>query len=115
NRLLGSFGELGRIPAMQGTAGRVSSITGGTGMKLRYFLVDANGQIRKVSQSAVLGLWHGQRRAHATGPAPGTGMRLVSVACDDRPPATKLFLLRLALTKGEFPPENRTALAPLLR
>ena len=84
-------------------------------MKLRYFLVDANGQIRKVSQSAVLGLWHAQRRAHGTGAAPVTEMRLISVVCDDRLVPTKLFLLRLPLTNGWFTPENRLALELFFR
>ena len=36
-------------------------------MRLRYFIVDACGQLRRVSQASVLGLWEGRTRADDLG------------------------------------------------
>jgi hypothetical protein len=63
----------------------------------------------------VLGLWHGERRAHALEIAPVTEMRLVSVVCDDKLLPIKVFLLRLPLTDGWFTRENRLRLALFFR
>jgi hypothetical protein len=82
----------------------------GTGMKLRYFFVDPQGQLQKVSQAGVQGLWKGSRRAESLGCPAVTEMRLVSVVCDEDLLPTKVFLLRLSLTNGRFAEENRLAL-----
>ena len=75
-------------------------------MKLRYLVVDARGRLRKVRQSAVEALWRGRRRAEALGGADGNELRLVSVVCDARLLPTKVYLLRLPLTAGQFTQEN---------
>jgi hypothetical protein len=75
-------------------------------MRLRYFLVDACGQLQRVSQASVLGLWEGQLRADDLGGPPGTELRLVSVVCDERLLPRKCFVLRLPLTGGRFLEEN---------
>jgi hypothetical protein len=75
-------------------------------MRLRYFLVDGRGQLQRVSQAAVQGLWEGRVRADALGGPPGNELRLVSVVCDERLLPTKCYVLRLPLTGGRFLEEN---------
>jgi hypothetical protein len=75
-------------------------------MRLRYFIVDACGQLRRVSQASVLGLWEGRARADDLGGPPGNDLRLVSVVCDERLLPRKCFVLRLPLTGGRFLEEN---------
>jgi hypothetical protein len=75
-------------------------------MKLRYFILDGEGQLRKASQAAVDGLWEGATRADAFGCPGASEVRLVSVVCDDRLLPRKIYLLRLPLTGGVFTLEN---------
>jgi hypothetical protein len=79
-------------------------------MRIRYFVVDATGQLRKAAQEAVRGLWEGRRRAEALGCPAGNELRLVSVVCDDSLLPQRVYLLRLPLTGGEFTPESRLTL-----
>jgi len=79
-------------------------------VKVRYFVIDAGGQLRKASQAAVRGLWDGKRRAEALGCPPGAELRLVSVVCDDALVPRKVFLLRLPLHGGAFTDEARLTL-----
>jgi hypothetical protein len=79
-------------------------------MKIRYFVVDAQGRLRKAPQSAVRQLWEGRRRAAELGCAEGRDLRLVSVVCDDDLLPKRLFLLRLPLTGGLFTLEDRLTL-----
>src|SRR5262249_4749394 len=80
------------------------------GMRIRYFVVDATGQLRKAAQEAVRGLWEGRRRAETLGCPAGNELRLVSVVCDDSLLPQRVYLLRLPLTGGEFTPESRLTL-----
>jgi hypothetical protein len=75
-------------------------------MRLRYLVVDPRGQLRRVSQSVVEGLWEGQHRADALGCPCGNELRLVSVVLDDTLLPRRIYLLRLPLTDGRFTPEN---------
>jgi hypothetical protein len=75
-------------------------------MRLRYFIVDARGQLRKVSQAAVLGLWEGRLRADALGCPLANEVRLVSVVCGARLLPRKCYVLRLPLSGGRFTEEN---------
>lgn len=75
-------------------------------MRLRYFVVDACGQARRVSPAAVQGLWEGQHGAEELGCPAGNELRLISVVCNSRLQPRKLYLLRLPLTDGRFTPEN---------
>ena len=52
-------------------------------MKLRYFVIDGQGRLRKAAQAAVRALWDGGLGATALGCAAGNELRLVSVVCDD--------------------------------
>jgi len=75
-------------------------------MKLRYFVLDSAGQLRKASRAAVEGLWHGCHRSDALGCSPANELRLVSVVCDNNLLPRKVYLLRLPLTDGRFTAEN---------
>ncbi|HJT78812.1 MAG TPA: hypothetical protein VJ739_16525 [Gemmataceae bacterium] len=75
-------------------------------MRLRYFVVDACGQARRVTPRAVQDLWEGRHGADALGCPTGNELRLVSVVCNGRLQPRKLYLLRLPLTDGRFTPEN---------
>ena len=48
-------------------------------MKLRYYIVDHRGQLRKVRKSAVAALWDGNVRADVLGCREDNELRLVSV------------------------------------
>ena len=75
-------------------------------MKLRYYVVDQGGQLRKVRRAAVEGLWEGGRRAEELGCSDQSELRLVSVVCDKDLLPQRIFLLRLPLTQGQFTQEN---------
>ncbi len=75
-------------------------------MKLHYFVVDAHGQLCRVSGAAVRGLWEGRLRASALGGPAENELRLVSVACDADLFPQKVYLLRLPLTNGLFTEES---------
>ena len=79
-------------------------------MRLRYFVIDAAGQLRKASQAAVRDLWEGQRAAATLGGSSSNELRLVSVLCDADLLPQKIYLLRLPLTGGRFTEESRLTL-----
>jgi hypothetical protein len=79
-------------------------------MKLRYFVIDAAGQLRKASQAAVRGLWDGELGADALGCPAGNELRLVSVVCDADLLPRKVYLLRLPLSAGAFTEASRLTL-----
>ena len=79
-------------------------------MKLRYYLVDHKGQLRKVRRSAVEQLWEGTCRAEDLGSRDENELRLVSVVCDKRLLPQKIYLLRLPLTEGKFTQESHLTL-----
>jgi hypothetical protein len=79
-------------------------------MKMRYFVVDAAGQLRKAPQAAVRGLWEGSRGADALGCPARNELRLVSVLCNADLLPQKVYLLRLPLTEGRFTEESRLTL-----
>jgi hypothetical protein len=84
-------------------------------MKVRYFVIDARGQLRKASRAAVAGLWEGTRTAADLGCAAGSELRLVSVACDGRLMPKKVFLLRVPTTGGALTQESRLTLLAFAR
>ena len=75
-------------------------------MKLRYFISDEHGQLRKVRRASVEALWEGHCRADALGCKEASELRLVSVVCDRKLMPRKIYLLRLPLTAGQFTQEN---------
>ena len=79
-------------------------------MKIRYFVIDGQGQLRKASQAAVRALWEGRLGAAALGCPAGGELRLVSVACDEGLLPRRLYLLRLPLTAGMYTSESRLTL-----
>jgi hypothetical protein len=75
-------------------------------MKLRYYIVDHRGQLRRARRSAVERLWAGGCAAADLGSRDESELRLVSVVCDNHLVPRKVFLLRLPLTQGRFTEEN---------
>ncbi len=75
-------------------------------MKLRYFVIDASGQLRKASQAAVRGLWEARRGANALAGPADNELRLVSVVCNADLLPRKLYVLRLPLVAGVFTEES---------
>lgn len=79
-------------------------------MKLRYFVLDDAGQVRKASQKAVGAVWEGRCRVDTLGCASKTELRLISVLCDDQLQPRTIYLLRVPLSAGQFTPENQLTL-----
>jgi len=75
-------------------------------MKLRYYVVDDKGQLRKAKRAAVENLWEGACRSADLGCSDESELRLVSVVCDNHLIPQKIFLLRVPLTQGKFTQEN---------
>lgn len=74
-------------------------------MKLRYFVLDAQGQLRKARKAAVKDLWEGRVQADTLGCGVPNELRLVSVVCDDDLLPKKLYVLRVPLIDGAFTQE----------
>lgn len=79
-------------------------------MKLRYFVVDARGQLCKAPQTAVRDLWEGRCGVDALGSSNTHELYLVSVVCDANLLPRKIYLLRLPLIDGRFTLESRLTL-----
>ena len=79
-------------------------------MKLRYFVVDVQGRLRKTPHAAVRALWDGGLGATALGCPVSNELRLVSVVCDDDLVPHKVYLLRVPMTRGTFTFESRMTL-----
>jgi hypothetical protein len=75
-------------------------------MKLRYFVVDPSGRLRKVPRAMIEGLWKGHYRADQLGGTITNELRLVSVLCDQDLLPKKIYLLRLPLSDGWFTEAN---------
>ncbi|HLJ97109.1 MAG TPA: hypothetical protein VKU02_28350 [Gemmataceae bacterium] len=84
-------------------------------MKLRYFVLDQNGQLRKASQAAVQALWEGRLQVDALGCARKHEVHLVSVVCTSRLLPRKVYLLRLPLEEGSFTEESYLVLQAFTR
>ncbi len=79
-------------------------------MKLRYYVVDGEGQLRKVSPAGLDGLWEGRVQARALGSPGTTELRLVSVLCDDNLQPHVIYVLRVPLTDGVCTAESQLTL-----
>jgi hypothetical protein len=75
-------------------------------MKLRFFVLDPQGRLCRVSQSVIKRLCRGHADSVALGCPGARELRLVSAICDDELQPQKLFLVRLPLTQGRFTYEN---------
>jgi hypothetical protein len=84
-------------------------------MKVRYFVIDARGQLRRASRGAVAGLWEGTLTAADLGCRAGGEVRLVSVACDAGLMPRRLYLLRVPTAGGAFTEEGRLTLLAFAR
>ena len=79
-------------------------------MKLRYFVLDAQGQLRKTRKQAVKDLWEGRVQADALGSDARNELRLVSVICDDHLFPRKMYVLRVPLIDAVFTEASRLTL-----
>jgi len=84
-------------------------------MKLRYFVIDRNGRLRKAAEAGVRGLWEGNLRAEALGCATRDELRLVSVVCNSNLLPRRVYLLRLPLDRGRFTEESYLLLQAFTR
>lgn len=75
-------------------------------MKMRYFVVNASGQLRKAPRRLVEQLWDGTRKADALDCPLSNELRLISVVCDSELMPRKLYVLRLPLSGGAFTEES---------
>jgi hypothetical protein len=75
-------------------------------MKLRYFIVAGDGELRRVCRHQVEALWCGLVDAPTLGSEARNELRLVSVLCDNRLVPKKIYLLRVPLTAGYFTRES---------
>lgn len=76
-------------------------------MRLRYFVVDRAGQLRKVSQAALEGLWSRNRSSNDLGCTLGKDMRIVTVLCDEALLPKACYLLRVTLDGGAVCEQSR--------
>ncbi|MBX3414747.1 MAG: hypothetical protein KF708_18815 [Pirellulales bacterium] len=76
-------------------------------MRLRYFVVDRWGKLRRVSQAALEGLWTGERDTAALDCDLGRDLRLVTLLCDDELRPHACYLLRAALAAGQVTNESK--------
>lgn len=75
-------------------------------MKLRYLIVDQDGQLVLTRRALVEALWNGDIPANVLGSRCLSELRLVSVIADAKLRPRKIYLLRLPLSNGEFRKEN---------
>ncbi|HEX4611685.1 MAG TPA: hypothetical protein VH092_26045 [Urbifossiella sp.] len=71
-------------------------------MKLRFFVVDDCGQLRKARQTAIRSLLAGRVGAEVFQTGDTRELKLVSVVCDDALLPRRISLLRMPLTDGRF-------------
>ncbi|MBX9678919.1 MAG: hypothetical protein K2X38_09140 [Gemmataceae bacterium] len=71
-------------------------------MKMRYLIVDAEGQLALVRRRQVERLWRGRLKAQDLGSSQRNELRLISVLCDEQFLPKRIYLLRLPLTGGRF-------------
>lgn len=76
-------------------------------MRLRYFVVDRDVQLRKVSQAAMEGTWSRNRSVRDLGCRVGQHLRIVTVLCDERLLPKACYLLRVAVREGVITEESR--------
>ena len=75
-------------------------------MKVRYFIVTAQGQFRRIRRAQVEALWCGWVDGPTLGGGASNELRLLSVLCDNRLLPKKIYLLRVPLTAGYFTRES---------
>src|SRR4051812_8593284 len=71
-------------------------------MKLRYFVLDGSGQLRKAPGAAVRAFLDGQLGAAHFRSKNGRELGLATAVCDDDLIPRQMYLLRIPLTGGRF-------------
>ena len=78
-------------------------------MTLRYFVVDVDGQLRRVPAAAAEAVWAGHADAGELDAMLGSELKLVSALIDDDLNPLKVFFLRVDLDRGRITEESRIA------
>lgn len=76
-------------------------------MRLRYFVIDAQSQIRQVPQSTIEGIWRGAKTLADLNLEIGAELRVITALCDSSLNPRVVFFLRLALDNGAITPQSR--------
>lgn len=76
-------------------------------MRLRYFVIDRWGKLRRVPQAALEGLWTGDRTAAALGCDLASDLRLVTLLCDEDLQPHACYLLRAGLEGGAITNDSK--------
>ena len=78
-------------------------------MTLRYFVVDVDGQLRRVPPEAAEAVWAGQEDAGELDVMLGSELKLVTALIDDGLDPVMTFFLRADLDRGAITEESRIA------
>ena len=78
-------------------------------MTLRYFVVDVDGQLRRVPSEAAEAVWAGHADAGDFDAMLGSELKLVTALIDDDLNPVMTFFLRVELDRGRITEESRIA------
>lgn len=78
-------------------------------MNLRYFVIDVDGQLRRVPTAAAEAVWAGQADAGELDVMLGSELKLVSALIDEDLNPVMIFFLRVDLDRGAITEESRLA------
>lgn len=78
-------------------------------MRLYYFIVDDDGQLRRTGRRLVEALWQGQCLVSELNLQLSETLRLVTVLCDDDFTPMVTYFVRLDLADGQITDESRIA------
>ena len=78
-------------------------------MTLRYFVVDVDGQLRRVPTEAAEAVWAGHADAGDLDVILGSELKLVSTLIDENLDPVMTFFLRVDLDRGAITEESRIA------
>ena len=78
-------------------------------MNLRYFVVDVEGQLRRVPGAAAEAVWAGEADAGDLDVILGSELKLVTALIDENLDPVMIFFLRVDLDRGTITEESRLA------
>ena len=78
-------------------------------MTLRYFVVDVDGQLRRVPTAAAEAVWTGEADAGDLDVMLGSELKLLSALIDENLDPVMVFFLRVDLDRGAITEESRLA------
>ncbi|NNJ24049.1 hypothetical protein [Alienimonas chondri] len=78
-------------------------------MNLRYFVVDVEGQLRRVPTTAAEAVWGGEADADDLDVVLGSELKLVTAVIDENLDPVMIFFLRVELDRGAITEESRLA------